>query len=71
MTTQEQRDKQHTMERILKKLQQLPPEMVEKFLEDLMWMLDDLWREEGIPDDLEKRIRRISTDGAVPEDKSD
>lgn len=71
MITQEPSDKQQTTERILNKLQQLPPEMVEKFLEDLMWMLDDLWREGGIPDDLEKRIRRISTDGAVPEDKSD
>ncbi|NJL55155.1 hypothetical protein HC928_08170 [bacterium] len=43
-------------ERILELLRQLPPEVVEALIERWLWELDDLWRKEGIPEDIEEKI---------------
>jgi len=43
-------------ERILELLRQLPPDVVEALIERWMWELDDLWRKEGIPEDIEEKI---------------
>lgn len=43
-------------ERILELLRQLPPDVVEALIERWLWELDDLWRKEGIPEDIEEKI---------------
>jgi len=43
-------------ERILELLRQFPPDVVEALIERWMWELDDLWRKEGIPEDIEEKI---------------
>lgn len=43
-------------ERILELLRQLPPDVVEALIERWMWELDDLWRKEGIPEDIAEKI---------------
>lgn len=43
-------------ERILELLRQLPPDVVEALIERWLWELDDLWRKEGIPENIEEKI---------------
>jgi len=48
------RDKK--LRRILEYLKTMPPEVVQRLLEEWMWELDELWRKEGIPEDIEEKI---------------
>lgn len=43
-------------QQILELLQELPHEVAEKALEEMMWMLDDIWRQEGISSDAQQRL---------------
>lgn len=51
--------KKEKIREILDLLRQLPPEFVESLLQQWMWLLDDVWRKEGMPDDIEERIREV------------
>ena len=55
---------------ILNTLRNMPDEFVESFLEKLMWMLDDIWRREGIPEDLEARLQNLNQDGLTDQDET-
>jgi len=48
------RDKK--LRRILEYLSTMPPEVVQRLLEEWMWELDELWRKEGIPEDLKETL---------------
>ena len=45
-----------TTERILEILRELPPDVVEELIERWMWELDAIWREDGIPDNIDEQI---------------